>query len=385
MAKNIKKAEDILTDDRLVAELADKFDKSGDINNDKQFKLAVIIYRALFRNRAFIGKSQKQSLGLRIDQSINAYKRRIQFYRIAAAAVFIGLLAVPSAIFLNQESDLEKFAKNAPSVKSVTNTRLVLAEQAIEIDKRKSNIEYLQNGSAITIDSVAAANQKLALGEVALNTLIVPYGKRTTIILSDQTKVWLNSGSRLIFPASFTEKKREVYLDGEAMFEVSHDKTHPFIVNTRDIDVEVLGTIFNLSAYGDDSLINTVLVEGAVEIEYAGNKILGRLSSSITPGTLASYNANTERLEEKKINTQLYTSWRDGYLVFEQQPLGDIVKKIARYYDVEIVLDDPALAYETFSGNLDLQNSAFEVLNVVAEIVNARIEQRDDKLIISKI
>ena len=102
MAKNIKKAEDILTDDRLVAELADKCNKSADSNNDKQFKLAAIIYRALFRNRAFIGKSQKQSLGYRIDHSINAYKRRIQFYRIAAAAVFIGLLAVPSAIFMNQ-------------------------------------------------------------------------------------------------------------------------------------------------------------------------------------------------------------------------------------------------------------------------------------------
>ncbi|WP_320167894.1 FecR domain-containing protein [Mangrovibacterium marinum] len=385
MRKNFKKAEDILTDDRLVAEIGDKCDQCSDANTDKQFKLAVRIYRALFKKRALIGKAQKQALGARIDQSINVYKRRIQFYRIAAAAVFIFLLAIPAFVVWNRESDLARYAQNAPDVRSAENTRLLLANKQVDIDTQKSSIEYLNNGNSIQIDASEQINQLISAGEVALNTLIVPYGKRTTITLSDQTKVWLNSGSRLIFPASFTKKNREVYLEGEAIFEVSHDKSHPFVVSTRNVDVEVLGTVFNLSAYNDDDFINTVLVEGGVLLKYGGNVLLGRQSSQLYPGMLASYNTQTSSLNKQKINTQLYTSWREGYLVFEQQPLGDIAKKIARYYDVQVVFDDPALAKETFSGNLDLQNSASEVLRVVAQIVNARIEQRDNQLIISKI
>lgn len=385
MEKKLNSAEDILTDDRFVAEKAEESRDSFGYTDEKQYALAVRIYRALFKRRCFIGNAQKHTLGLKIDQSIKAYKRRIQFYRLTAAAVFIILLAVPAFVVWNGESDLARYAQNAPDVRSAENTRLLLANKQVEIDTQKSSIEYLNNGNSIQIGASEQINQLISSDEVALNTLIVPYGKRTTITLSDQTKVWLNSGSRLIFPAAFTKKNREVYLDGEAIFEVSHDKSHPFVVSTRNVDVEVLGTVFNLSAYNDDDCINTVLVEGGVVLKYGGNALLGRQSSQLNPGMLASYNTQTSSLNKQQINTQLYTSWRDGYLVIEQQPLGDIAKKIARYYDVEVVFDDPALARETFSGNLDLQNSAFDVLQVVAEIVNAQIQQKDNQLIISKI
>lgn len=385
MEKRTNKAEDILTNDRLVAEIADKEQDFVRGSEDKQLMLAVRIYRALFRKRSVLGKTQKEALGFKIDHSIHAYKRRINIYRFTAVAIFLVLLAVPALLVLNSKSDLARYAQTAPDVNSTENTQLLLADQKVNIDKQKSSIEYLDNGNSIQIDANEQTNQAMVSGKVALNTLIVPYGKRTTITLSDQTKVWLNSGSRLIFPAAFTKKNREVYLDGEAIFEVAHDKAHPFIVSTRAMDVEVLGTVFNLSAYGDDSLISTVLVKGTVELTYGGNPLLGRSSSRMTPGMLASLNTYTSDFEKQKVNTQLYTSWRDGYLVFEQQPLGDIAKKIARYYNVEIVFEDQALAGETFSGNLDLQNSAFDVLNVVAEIVNARIRQKDNQLIISKI
>jgi ferric-dicitrate binding protein FerR (iron transport regulator) len=218
-----------------------------------------------------------------------------------------------------------------------------------------------------------------------MNTVIVPYGKRAQITLSDNSKIWLNSGSKLIYPACFATNKREVYLEGEAIFEVSHNKKHPFIVITADLDVRVLGTVFNVSSYRDDQTTSTILESGSVELNYKSNSVFGRSKELMVPGMLAIYNPEQGNVEQSKVNTRHYTSWRDGYFIFEKQPLGGILKKISRYYNVSVRLSDEELGKETFSGNLDLKNSPDQVLKIIAELISAKVENIDNQIVITRI
>src|SRR3546814_509770 len=163
---------------------------------------------------------------------------------------------------------------------------MVLNEnQNIDIAYNNSSISYSSTGEKIKIGNSQIVDDNT---RVAMNTLIVPYGKRTKLQLSDGSTVWLNSGSKLAYPASFNEDKRKVYLEGEAIFEVTHDKSHPFMVIAKDFEIEVLGTVFNVSNYSDDPSINTVLKNGSVKIQYKGNSIKNK-SQIIKQGRLATY------------------------------------------------------------------------------------------------
>ena len=383
--KNRNRVEDILTDDRLVEVIRGEAQMEGQ-EGDKSFCLAARIYRALLNSKKIQSPKHKELLGAKILRSIHAYRKRVLIIRLGIAAVLLLVVALPSLMVLNNESAIAVYVRRTPAINSVGFTKLILSGQKeIEINSSESEIDYSQSGNTIAINSTREVDQNVQNPEMVLNTLIVPYGSRTRITLSDNSIVWLNSGSKLIFPAKFTDDKREVFLEGEAIFEVSHDQKHPFYVATENLDVKVFGTVFNVSAYSDDSISSTVLVKGAVELKYQGKSLIGKSRMMMTPNMLVRYNPETELIEQSQIEPKLYTSWRDGYLIFKSQPLDEIVKKISRYYNVSVTLADPALERETFSGNLDLQNSAEDVLKLVAEIVNARIETRGSRIRITKI
>ncbi|WP_163712821.1 FecR family protein [Mangrovibacterium lignilyticum] len=378
------KVEDILTDDLRLTEVRE--DVAGSVRGeDTNYSLAVRIYRALLNSRNFLMPKQKQLLGDQIQQSIQSYKRKMFIRRFSAAAMFLLFISVSYLYLSDRESGIKLYAQDY-ELPTNGSTRLYLSgEQTVDINSEESVIDYSENGNLIEIDASETVNQAVDHKEMVVNTVVVPYGKRTKITLSDQTSVWLNSGSKLVFPARFENQDREVYLEGEAMFEVTHDRRHPFHVLTNEVDVTVLGTVFNVSAYRDDSLTSTVLVEGSVELSYEGHSLIGKSKELMQPGTMASYDVSAKRMKQQEVETELYTSWRNGYLVFRQQPLPDILKKVSRYYNVNIKLDDPELVHETFSGSLDLRNSAFEILTIVAEIVNAQAQQQDDQIVITRI
>lgn len=380
-----KKAENILTDDLLTDQIRNKIQSGKQFEAD-EFNLATDIYNAISKQKNVLNAEHKEVTAHKINQSIRHYQRKKLLLRISSAAILFLIIGISILYTSSLESEIKSFAENSKIIPSIENTRLILSgEEEIQINSDESVIEYALNGNTIEIDTVDKVSQQIEKNELVLNTVIVPYGKRTKITLSDNSTIWLNSGSKLIYPARFAKEKREVYLEGEAIFKVSHDEKHPFHVITRDMEVKVLGTVFNLSAYSDDPTTNTTLVCGSVELRYKGNSFLGKSSEMMAPDMLAIYNSSTGTVKQTKVDTKLYTSWRDGYLVFEKHPLPEIIKKISRYYNVSVKLSDQTLANETFSGNLDLKKSATQVMEVIAEIINAKIENIDNQIMVTRI
>ena len=374
----------MLTDDFLVEELKNT-NQSTKILIEDEHRLANEILDTLSENSSTLDHLQKELLGKRITHTINSAKRRNLIIRISTAAVFLLLIGISTFLTMNKESEISVFARNNQSVPLSGNTRLILSgKEEILINSDQSKIAYAGNGKEIQIDS-SRIQQVVEDDKMVYNTVIVPYGKRTQITLSDNSSVWLNSGSKLIYPARFAPEKREVYLEGEAIFEVSHNKQRPFMVITHDIEVKVLGTVFDVSAYTDDATSSTILESGSVELKYKSNSLLSHSKVKMMPGMMAVYDPLDKEVKQSQVNTKRYTSWREGYFIFEQQSLGEILKKISRYYNVSIKLDDQSLADETFTGPLDLRNSATQVLEIISVMINAKVENVDNQIIITRI
>jgi ferric-dicitrate binding protein FerR (iron transport regulator) len=169
----------------------------------------------------------------------------------------------------------------------------------------------------------------------------------TQIKLPDGSKVLLNSGSILKYPTVFGNSSRDVSIDGEAFMEIAKDPKKPFRVSTNRFSVEVLGTTFNITAYSNENHSDVTLVEGSVKIITDNNK----KTQKIIPGESASINGG-KLSDITQVNTQFYTSWKDGKIVFRKETLEEIAKKLERWYNVEIRFADEDLKNEIFSGTL---------------------------------
>jgi transmembrane sensor len=167
---------------------------------------------------------------------------------------------------------------------------------------------------------------------------ITAKGQRTFVTLEDGTKIWLNADSKLSYPKSFANANtREIQLEGEAYFDVAHNKQQPFIVHTSDIRIKVLGTSFNVKSYGKDRTIETTLIQGKVTIESAND------SSQLTllPNQQAVFEKESRRLFlEHREEIVDYTAWKEGRLVFLDQPLSDIINELERWFNVTIQVED---------------------------------------------
>jgi len=194
--------------------------------------------------------------------------------------------------------------------------------------------------------------------KVIYNTLSVPYGKRFKLKLSDGTIVSLNAGTTLRYPEQFgINGNRNVYLSGEAFFEVAKDKTHPFIVHANQADIEVLGTTFNVSAYPENPTVNSTLIEGSIQMSEAVNSSNAIL---LKPNQMATWQNNSKKLILKEVDPALYAAWTKGELAFKDTPFSTIAKIIQRTYDVEIINENSDLARQNFTGTIKISESSVE-------------------------
>ncbi|GAA4233729.1 hypothetical protein GCM10022291_11520 [Postechiella marina] len=340
---------------------------------------------------------EKKLLKKSILNSIKAYKakRRLRYFSLTAAATIVVALGVFTFF---------KVYKNAPEISNFVNTadikelknsdkvKLVLQEgDDIKIEGENTSISYSTQGSKVDIGDAKTLTQDTKVkNKVKFNTLIVPYGKRSALTLSDGSKVWLNSGSKFVYPVNFSEDdKRIVYLvEGEAAFDVAHNAEKPFIMMTEHQEIEVLGTVFNVSNYSDDTNNFVVLKSGSVQVSYPeedANLLQEKKKLVITPGRMANINKETKKVTSRRVNTDHYFSWQKGILIFENSELNYIVRKLSRYYNIPIKIEDEALKKQTFSGSLDLKDSVEKVIETIIEAgVTAKLnyEKTNDNLIL---
>ena len=209
------------------------------------------------------------------------------------AAVFILLVALGITVYVLMPGRKTGYEFAAAQSENTSNEARLILSSGDEINLKKDNSSIALSADEqirINNDSLIDLRQKEKTGSDKMNEVIVPYGKKSQLVLADGTKVWLNAGSRLAFPTRFTGNKREVYLEGEAYFEVIKSDNKPFSVNAREVMVRVLGTRFNVSAYANDNAIETVLVEGYVNLSEQSESGLFRKEIVLVPGQLASYN-----------------------------------------------------------------------------------------------
>jgi ferric-dicitrate binding protein FerR (iron transport regulator) len=215
--------------------------------------------------------------------------------------------------------------------------------------------------------------------DIPMNQLIIPYGKTSEVILSDGTTVFLNAGSRLIYPESFTGKTREVFLSGEAFFDVKKDANRPFIVQLDVFRVKVFGTRFNVSAYPTDNIVETVLAEGRVSMFKNNARLLDK-PIELIPNQLASFDRTTKETSLKTVNTDNYILWTTGVLKFESADLQRIVQRLERYYNIRIEINDSDLGSLHISGKLELKNDPDEICDRVGRAASVKIIKKEKDL-----
>lgn len=195
--------------------------------------------------------------------------------------------------------------------------------------------------------------------KIAYNTLEVPRHGEFRLTLSDDTKVWINSESRIKYPINFQGSERRVYLEGEAYFEVAKNENMPFVVDLGKAAVRVLGTSFNARAYHDEINIYATLTEGRVQL------ISGKQDLVLYPEEQGCVDLKSGELTKKKVDTSLYTGWKDGRFIFLDQTLEDIMNTLVRWYDIEVFFENQTVRDVVFSGNLKRYDSFGKVIELL--------------------
>lgn len=239
---------------------------------------------------------------------------------------------------------------------------------------RRFSLEFIKIAAVLFIGIIGTWQlSHYKADSVQMQTVYAPAGQRLELTLADGTKVWLNAGSTLRFPDHFTKGERNVELDGEGYFEVTHDKTRPFTVQTQKFAIEVLGTEFNVCAYKNKDFYETALINGSVEVTLDNSRQKLRLK----PNELLSMNKGV--LTTGVIPDHNYFRWKEGLFCFENETVASLIDKIQIYYDVTIDVQNRSLLKHRYSGKLRIKDGVEHVLKVF-QLEHKFSYTRNDKL-----
>ncbi len=197
--------------------------------------------------------------------------------------------------------------------------------------------------------------------EITYNQLEVPSGQQAQLTLADGTKIWLNSKSKLVYPGTFSGDVREVRLEGEGYFQVSHNPSKPFIVKTSHVNVKVLGTSFNVSSYSDDNEVKLALETGSVALTQPGKTNV----TQVVPSELAVYSKANKTFTISKVETSLYTSWLNGQFKFRKMSFEEISKRLSRNFNMEFIFSKEKMRYIKYSGSFYNYESLDQILKIM--------------------
>ncbi len=323
----------------------------------------------------------------RIDQNLNRNQKQLLLTTLmryaAVAIVFAAIGGLLVYLNMGKRNIYQEIASQTIRIPSSTQGSLLITSNGENVNLKKTNstVDYSHNG-AIVLNNDSVIQATADVPDI-LNQLVIPYGNQSRIVLSDSTIVWLNAGSRLVYPTLFKNKTREVFLSGEAYFEVASNPGKPFIVKTSEIDIKVLGTKFNISDYAEDNVIQTVLKEGSVAIRrnrasFFEDDIL------IKPNQMASFNKTRHNTKIYKVDADYYSLWTKGLISFDEDDFNRVIKKVERFYNISIIFSNPKLESMRISGKLDLNKSQTEVMEYLRKVSLSKFVQINENQYIIK-
>lgn len=317
-------------------------------------------------------------------------KSRISiFYRSIVAAVFLAATTFVINSFLKDQNEVAVIDRDLESILPGGNKAYLTLEDGSrvlldELDEGKSlqqlgvSISKTEEGQLVySIDEKPESEPKI----VRYNTISTPRGGQYQILLPDGTKVWLNAESSLTYPTTFSSLgERKVVLRGEAYFEVMTNEKMPFLVHTISPDsslsqnIEVLGTHFNINAYGDGGILKTTLVEGSVKVRSGGQQVI------LKPNQQS--NVDGKKLNIKNVDADVAIAWKNGYFMFDDERIEDIMLRIARWYDVEVDFQHVDKT-QVFSGTISKFEDVKSVLNLLELTGGVHFKIQQKKIIVN--
>ncbi|AEM72365.1 anti-FecI sigma factor, FecR [Allomuricauda ruestringensis DSM 13258] len=358
----------------LLRERIDEVDTSEELNQDERdYIMQKLAEPSHWLERSRLKKEVDETHAREWERlranTVADSKLRYLKIMVKVAAIFIGIAVC--TYFFSSGNFTEEGTGALPEQESIT---LELENGAVEklskSDNRlfknsKGNVVGMQKFDQLDYTqaeerSSSSDSDKKPMG---YHKLTVPYGKTFQLVLSDGTRVHLNAGTSLKYPVRFIkDKNREVFMEGEAFFDVQKNKEQPFIVNSGSLGVQVLGTQFVISSYPEDAFINTVLLEGSVGLykNKGSQKKDKERYTMLEPGFMGAWNKEEENIAVTEVDTDIYTAWTKGRMVFSHMKFEDIIKKLARCYNVSITNNNVELGEETFTATFDIKIESME-------------------------
>lgn len=335
-------------------------------------------------NKSSLSSPEREEILIKVLNSVQKNnvkirKRRILF-SITASVASVLLIIVFTKFFTGKDSFEKDSTENIivgeqlsnEDVQLITSNNTISFEDDIEVSlDEKGTAQIMQKDRETKI---------IDINKDVFSSLIIPYGKRSNIILADGSKVWLNSGTILEFPAQFDKKERVIKLkSGEIYIEVAKDRSKPFFVETPEYKIEVLGTTFNVSSY-ENSNSTVVLVEGNVSLYKNGDN----RGLSLQPNELAEFNVQSNTFIKSEVDVLDYTSWKDGYLTLNKTPMTEVLKQIGRYYNLSFNFDqDVKLQMRTSTGKIHLSNNLENVMTTISLLTSTTYEIENNRIYIT--
>lgn len=322
--------------------------------------------------RAIVRLSDQREQWQRLDR-LTREKKSIGWRRWLAYAAGVALLLSLGVWFGLQQTKEDKNVVRMAVIEPGKTQALLRLGDGHEIALRDRDTLVTTASSNINIQMgqvVYEMKDEVQEAGVEYNTIVVPRGGIYSLVLSDGTKVFLNSESELRYPAKFTGEDRKVDLKGEAFFEVTPDSLRPFIVNAREVQTRVLGTSFNILAYADEPAIRTTLFTGRVEVSVDDTP----LKEVLTPGMQASWNVGSDNIVVKKVNMDIQSLWRDGVIMLDDDELESVMRMLARWYNVTYEWKGDQNVKHTFTGKINRNEDLGSVLSTLTLLGGPRFE-----------
>lgn len=303
-----------------------------------------------------------QEIEARMEQSNNTNRLRVRYMLSVAASIAI-LFSVGFYFWMDMMNDSSmSLALLENSNSSLSGDEIVLIESEGKMQlKDESSIRYTIEGksNAEELVVIKEAVKERKENKEEINQIIVPKGRKADITFSDGTKMYVNAGTRVFYPAVFKKDKREILVEGEVFLDVKKDSSRPFIVKTNGFEVKVLGTKFNISAYKDDTSASVVLVSGRVEVRTGKSE-----KSILSPNQM--FELSDKGTDIKEVDVSEYICWKDNIIMLNDRQLGETLDKLSRYYGRTIKYSDE-LKEIPLSGKLDLRENMEDVINIICQ------------------